>query len=377
MKNSKKKVEPVRSAFYKLDPSKPIAAEGKNYIFSKILLALAVFFCAVGAFIIITNVKSDDYESNKQTFVILIAIIGAFLAGAIALNVGIAVHKSRLRNRILSADVTYATITSVSVTEHTTRDSDGDTHTKEEVFLSYSFYDRNGNIRSEHYSKTYGRAPEFYEGQQIVVAFDDDMCFILSKYTLLDGDSTSYDILTSDSLTENRPSDNKQNFSGETVDIDVNQYVPFGYSKVYYLLAGIYGAFALAFASLLTFYAITVKDVYVWAYVGMFGLLFAVFFILALKSALIPYKVKCNYDNIVSVGAFYTRGKLESTNKIYGNGARGKYFCVYADINGNERRFYVGAFMAKELLRRGNTDVIIAYSQDKAVALVEKSDIKI
>ena len=295
MKKSKKKeVEIVKSKFYKLDRSKPVVAEGYRSAFPWVLLAVAVFFCGILAFIVTVNKDTDAYDADG--YKIFYILCGVLLGVAVILVIAYLIRNARVRARIRSCNVTRATVTTVIVDEYTTRDNDGDSHTKERVSLTYSFYDSYGNIRTDHFNKTYGKAPDFFEGQQIVVAFDDEKCFVLSKYTLLDDD-------ISDAATDLPKTADASELSSETLNIKDDKYVPLGYDVRFYILAGVYLVFASFFAAMLTYYAITVKDVYVWAYVGAFGLFLAVFLILTIQAALIPFSAKRKYQAIKLYGA--------------------------------------------------------------------------
>lgn len=365
MKKTKKTIEPIKSKFYRLDPSKPIAVEGHRSAFPIVLLLVAIFFCAILAFIVIVN--KDDETYDESAYMLFYILCGVLLGVAVILNVAYVIRKVLVRKRILASDVTRATITFVSVEEYTTRDNDGDTHTKERVSLTYEFYDKLGNKRAEHLHKTYGKAPDFYEGQQIVIAFDETKCYVLSKYALLDDD-----------MAENSSSNSAlQSLTGETLNINVDKYAPLGYNKTYYIMAGVYLALSVFVAALMTYFALTVKDNFVWVYLGMLGIFFTIPTVLAIISALIPFRAKRRYDAILAVGATYTHGVLECTNKVYGNNAASKYLCKYVDLNGDLKQFNVEASQARKRVRYNDTEVIVAYAQDKAVALVPKSDLKI
>ena len=364
MKKSKKKeIEIVKSDFYKLDSSKRVVVEGYRSVLPWILLFMAIFFCAILAFIISVNKESGTYDD--EDYKVFYILCGVLLGVAVILFVAYHVRNALVRKRVLACDVTYATVTAVIVEEYTTRDNDGDSHTKERVSLTYSFYDKLGNVRTERYHKTYGKAPAFFEGQQIVVAFDDSKSFVLSKYTLIGDDFREIP----NGLPQNADA---SDLTGETVKIKVDKYVPLGYDKRYYIMAAVYLAFALFFAAMLTYFALTVKDVIVWAYVGFTGLFLVIFLILAVQAAIVPFSAKRKYDEICAIGATYTLGKLEYTSKVYGNGSKGNYVCKYVDVDGNERQFRVNANLSKKLVRYGDTEVYVAYANDKAVALVEK-----
>ena len=364
MKKTKKVIEPVKSKFYKLDPSKPVAAEGCKSAFPFVFLFVAVFFCIILAFIVTVNKGDDTYdESEYKIFYIL---CGVFLGVALILFAAYQIRNARVRAKIRASTVTYATITTVIVEEYTTRDSDGDSHTKERVSLAYSFYDKSGSVRTERFNKTYGKAPDFYEGQQIVVAFDETNCYVLSQYTLLDEDTFEQ---AQPPQAENADGDI---LTGETISIKPDKYVPLGYDVRYYIIAGILLSLAFVFAVLLTYHAITVKDYFVWIYVGIFGTFCAVLSVMGIKTFAVPYRAKRRYDEINSYGATYTVGKLESTSKVYGNGSKTRYVCKYVDTNGQEHTFTVDATLSRKLVRYGDTEIIVAYANGKAVALVEK-----
>ena len=188
----------------------------------------------------------------------------------------------------------------------------------------------------------------------------------MSKYTLLDDGAVRN---TQTQLTNNS---DENDLTGETVKIQTAKYVPLGYDVRFYISAAVYLTFALLFAALLTYFAITVKDVFVWVYVTSVGVFLAVFVILSVNSFIVPHKVKRKYDAIISVGAKFTHGRLESTSKVFGNGNKTKYVCKYVDENGCKHSFPVNATLSKKLVRYGDTDVIVAYADGTAVALVEK-----
>lgn len=359
MKKTKKTVEPVKSEFYQLDPSKPVSAEGYKSAFPWVLLAVAVFFCLILAFIVTVNKDTDTYTADD--YKIFYILCGVLLGVAVIVFVAYLVRNALVRKRIRNSTVTRATIVSVVIEEHTTRNRDGDSHTKEQVSLTYAFYDKDGKVRSEQFCKTYGKAPDFYEGQQIVIAFDDEKCFVLSKYTLLNDDVTETD-LNNSTVTE---------LSGETITIKTDKYVPLGYDKRYYIMAGVFFALSLIFVALIAYFAVTVKENTKWLFIGFTALFLAILWSFAINAFVIPFTAKRKYDAIISVGATFTRSKLESTNKVFGNGAKTKYVCKYVDTNGKEHHFYVNATLTKKLVRYGDTDIIVAYANDKAVALVE------
>ena len=362
-KVNKKPIDPADCKFYKLDPNKPISAEGYKSLFPWMFLFVSLFFCAILAFIVIVNKDSADITDNKYT--VFYAICGTLLGVSLIVFVLYRIRLTLTRKRILNADVTNATVTEIIVTKHTSRDKDGDLRTREEVTLVYEFYDRNGNIHTEKFVKTYNRAPTFYEGQQLIVAFDESECFVLTKYTLLNDDVCESEVAND--------TDESVNLSGDTIKIDVSKYTPLGYDKRFFILSGIYSVFALVFAFITAYFAVSIKDVYVWLYVVLTGSFLVLFLALAINAAYMPFKTKRNFDSIVSIGATYTYGKLEYTNKVYGNGSKGKYVCSYLDIDGNAKQFKVSAIAAKKLVRRGDTEVIVAYAENKAVALVQNS----
>ncbi len=351
---------------YKLDTAKPIAAEEYNSLTPTLLLLLALFFCIIFVSIFIPNKVNGLTDGKDRDYIIIGVVLGILLLTSIAIFVGYRIRNSLIRKEILASTVTLATVTDVTVTQSTTRKNDGSTRTKETVSLQYEFFDEYNNIRTGNYYKTYGSAPQFYKGQHIVIAFNEEKNYILCKYTLLDGDIQAY--LISDN------SDN-ETLTGESVNIDANKYFPLGYDIKYYFLALIYFVFALVFAALLTYYAVTVKDGYVWAYVGVFGTLLAVFTVLASVSFLIPFRLKRKSDSVLSVGATYTRGILQTENKIYRNGIKNKYICVYADTDGNKRVLEVSSTPSiQRYMRHGSIDAVVAYTQDKAVVLVESRE---
>lgn len=368
MKKTKKAIEPIKSKFYTLDTTKPIVAEGYRSAFPWVFLLFALFFCAIFAFIIIANKNNGSFDENADTYKLFCILCGCLLGVASFIFIAYIIRNTLVRKRIAAAYITRATIVFVSVSLSETRDKDGDIRRKETVDLTYSFYDELGNVRSDHFRKTYGKAPDFYEGQQLVVAFDETKCFILSKYTLLDDDFTDNNKSPIDS------SDADELF-GKQIDIDVGKYTPLGYDKRYYLAALIFLGFTVSFAILMIYYSITVKDIYVWAYVGIFGLMFTVFLIMTLNAALLPFLTKRKYDHIIFNGASFTIGKLESSAKTYGNGVKAKYLCKYIDSNGNERSFRLRASLAKKFVRYGDTEIVVAYANDKAIALIKNSDI--
>ena len=174
--------------FYKLDKSKNYRVEGAGggvamiifIIFTAIIDLTAIVLCIV---FMDTLFKSAEGTVVPVTFV-------AFGAIFTAVTVFVC-NKTRNDRRRVKAILSDCTLTDGQVVEsyvekRVSRNGDSTT-TYYDVDMTYSFFDLDGSARHGRLIFTYTIDPEFYEGQNLMVAFNSEDSVILSKFSLSEG----------------------------------------------------------------------------------------------------------------------------------------------------------------------------------------------
>ena len=172
----------------KLDPSKKIKVEGKTAFFPYMFLGLACFFAILLTILAVSSVKNSADGKLDSKYNMFIIIISIFFAAALATFIGYVVRGIKLKKEVLSMNVTNGLITSLTSEENIVRDKDN--HYRERVQsvtlnITYVFYDDEMQKRTGRFSHKFsGEAPEYREGQEVVVAYSNGKCYILKKYTI-------------------------------------------------------------------------------------------------------------------------------------------------------------------------------------------------
>ena len=181
---------------YKLDPNKRISIEeysatvpcsvlGIASLFVVVLIAYAVFHHF--------NSHGEELPRNFKIMAAMVSVIFAFAIVYFSLHIW---YLKKLKQTLLTMDVTNAVITDLnSVTEvDIIRDNDGDYKhdMKKRVSLTYSFYDADMRLRHGSFSSVqkfsdfrFFGAREFYKGQEILIVYNQEQSYILRKSKLL------------------------------------------------------------------------------------------------------------------------------------------------------------------------------------------------
>lgn len=348
--------------FYKLDKSKKYKVEGDDsraavtvlIIISAIIDSFTLIFCIAG--------YGELFRTAEGTVVPLF-----FIAFGIVFTVVSAVsyRKSKRERARIKAILRDCTLTDGTVTDCCTEKivtgHGSSRSTSYKVDTSYSFYGLDGNIRSGLLSATYSSDPEFYEGQNLMVAFNDGDSVILSKFVLSEGAGEFA------RAEEERMELDFDGLSGKLLNVDTSRPIKtLAYSRVC-VIAGASVA-GLWLVSILPVFIISLVDGW-----GLLGTLLppcitALFFLLpAAYIGVSGLKHVLNLKKILKNPSF-TKGIMFFRKTTYRGGPRAVFY-RYKDADGGrhiERFKGIGALKITDGL-----SVVVAYSGGKSEIISE------
>lgn len=174
---------------FTLDARKPIKIEGKLSIFPALFFGIACFFAILLTILGVAAKRGSPNVYGAENIPLFAVIIGVLFAVALAIFAAYIIRGVKLKRQVLSMTVTNAVITEVFTETYWTYDREGDSERQERLTLHYLYYDENMQLRSGSFTHKYGHyAPDFYEGQEIVIACSGELNYILCKYTILSVD---------------------------------------------------------------------------------------------------------------------------------------------------------------------------------------------
>ena len=182
---------PEKVKRFTLDVRKPIKIEGKLSILPVLFLGVVCFFAILLTILGTAAKKGSPNVYGAENIPLFAVIIGIMFAAALALFIGYIVRGIKLKRQVLSMTVTNAVITEVFSETYWTYDRDGDSERHERLTMHYLYYDENMQPRSGSFTHKYSRAPDYYEGQEIVIACSGEFNYILCKYTILSVDENN------------------------------------------------------------------------------------------------------------------------------------------------------------------------------------------
>ncbi|MDE7395230.1 MAG: hypothetical protein K2M95_03820, partial [Clostridiales bacterium] len=358
---------------FTLDPNRPIVVEGKQSVFPFFLFGIACFFVFLLVTLTVTKYRNAFAENDRNYIVIFIAVTVLFCA-ALGILIGYFIRRANLKKEVLSMRITNGCITSLATEK--TRDSEDGHFTNStrqaaytRVFIKYAFYDENGTLREEEYTHRYQfSGPYFYEGQELIIAHSREKSYILNKYTILDAPEPEEE--AHEDVFELTKSVSAKRLSA---------YVPIKAAKIYYGYALCYlCGFAILFAFFFTFGIITAKYTHrplfgQIAHQLLFGSPFLIIFGgLTIYAISIPLIEKSKYKKLLtSPDAKCTHGKIVHADKTYKNDNKMRFYCKFSD--GTEKRSVLVPYRsASNLVKSGNTSVLVLFNKTAAVVLVKK-----
>ena len=182
---------PEKVKRFTLDPRKAIKIEGKLSILPALFLGIVCFFALILTVLGIAAKRGSPNVYGAENIPLFAVIIGIMFAAALALFAAYLIRGAKLKRQVLTMTVTNAVVTEVFSETYWTYDRDGDSERHERLTLHYLYYDENMQLRSGSFTHKYSRAPDYYEGQEIVIACSGGFSYILCKYTVLSVDEIS------------------------------------------------------------------------------------------------------------------------------------------------------------------------------------------
>lgn len=169
-----------------LDGRKPVKIEGKVSILPAVFFGTACFFAILLTILCVAAKRGSANVYGKENIPLFAVIVGVIFAVALAILIAYIVRGVLLKRQVLTMTVTNAVITGVTTDTYYAYDSDGDSHRYVRLVLYYIYYDENMQLQHGRFGYKYaGRAPDYCEGQELVVACSGEFNYILCKYTVL------------------------------------------------------------------------------------------------------------------------------------------------------------------------------------------------
>ncbi len=386
-------ITPDKVRKIRLDPSKPIKVEEKIVVFPKVFLIVACFFVVLLTIITVAEyVKNGSIDSKFYTFFI---VVGVIFAAALALFIAYMMRGARVKREILEQmEVTNGIVTEVTVHTRYVRDSDGNSDRREDVGVYYVYYD--GDVKREGgFTRTYSHFnSQFFKGQEVIIAYDEDKSYLLTKYTIMDempaklNASRTLPVVEADEIEEDTEAvqsteSAKQEKTGKTPRArrinDISEYMPVKESKLFYLTALV--LLSMCFVAIaVTIVALFVMSSYsdvslstLWD--GMRWFIVAVAVLpggIGLVYLIIPLSARLKFKALLKTDFVAVKGELICSEMTYRGNESPSYACRYVDTDGDTHTIKVSSMFVKRRVQEGKTDVIVAYNYKTAIVLVKK-----
>lgn len=351
--------------FYRLKSSRSARVEGHVGKINGFLI-FAVFFTVVSLSLIIYNVAVQTNLDLEAYLVIAMFVVGcsAFLGFGIheqiKSNKANAAERKLLKNCICTDGI----INKCSCKEYVRTHSRRTDSYYYKVSVQYSFYDDKNRLKRRTFTNTYDYDPEFYEGQWLMVAFNDTDSAILGSFSFIKEDMEKF--LKNEA---ERSADDFDNLDGELLEVDPSKKIvsaEFEYAW-FWAAVGLF-VFLLAYTVPISICATPelvtgkiIPDIFI-----IFILyLLPVFLTAVIVGFIVQYVKKRRYfKKILNNNPNFTWGKIFASEKTYTSNARKKVFYCYIDNGGNRytKRFF-GAAVRKAVHGRP-TDVAVMYDKD-------------
>lgn len=368
-----------------LDGRKPIREERGDGIFPYLFFGMACFFVLLLIFIIIVN-KGNIDEEALILFGVMVGVIFIIASAIMAVH---CVRLHRFKMRVLAGSVTNGVITDISYDEYRVHSgSDDDGKKIINVYFSYAYYDGQLNLRTGSFKSKYkNKAPLFYRGQEVIVAYSFGRSCVLSKYTILEeaggrvlppveeSVEEEDDIILSQVSEE----DKKLKLSGKPKDIDdPSAYVPVAARKRFF--AGglaVLGMLAVLWCVMLFFNILAARQTFTPLYKQVVNVLpftapvTVVLGAICAMSLVPAVSAKRKYKKMLGTEVTFVAGKIICGDKTYKSDNKNRFYCAYKNARGEVCKISLSGQSVFDLVRYGATDALVAYNGSGAVVLVD------
>lgn len=362
IRNSNKDVN-----FYRLNKAKPFKVEGAGggssylfIIFSCVYLTAIVCFCILYRETLFTDIESTVVPIGLLVFGLVFLIIGIWLTG-----------KNKLQHKKEQEIFENCTLTDGKVEYYSCiekinhKTSDNNTSYSYEVAIRYSFIDTNFMRRETFYENTYSYDPQFYEGQYLMIAFNDIDSLILNRFTLKGEDEKKFK-----EAEDERSEDDFDAVTGEIVSVDrTKKIISAEFSYVYIiatlsliavsvLVAVPLGAVALpTVVATSNSFAITIMVIFgLCAPLLMFLIPAGIFLVCGLKK-------KKHFNNIMKNEPKFTFGKIFASEKTFRKGHVKRVLYCYIDEAGTKHKKNTTSPVLLKKIQGKDIDVMVVYDK--------------
>lgn len=351
------------SNFYRLKSPHSARVEGHAGKVSGVLIFI-VIFAALFIFFIIYSIINYSIPIREMCLLIglFTFIISVFLGFGI--HAQIKANKQNAAERKLLKDClcTDGLIVRYRSVKH--RSGRNESNSYYEVTIEYKFTDDKNNLRRCTYSGTYGYEHEFYDGQHLMIAFNDTDSAILCKFSFIREDEERF--LQNEAA---RSEDDFDELDGTPVEIDPNKKI----QSAEFEYAWFWAAFALFIftaAYTIPMSVLVVPGVIMGRFIPDIFLIFIVYLLPAIFTAVIVYlitkyiKLRRRFKKILHNEPDFAWGKIFASEKTYRCNERKKVFYCYIDKEGNRFTKPFWGPTVRKAVQGKPVDVAIMYDKD-------------
>ena len=233
-----------------------------------------------------------------------------------------------------------------------------------EVGVTYTFTDDKMRVRSAEFISNYCREVPFYEGQYVMVGFNESISFVMKKFTFVPEDMQKF--LKNEAA---RSDDDFDGLTGELLDIDTSQPIK---SLEY---NGVYKWLAICLAGMLAIYVLPLglfilPNLWDEPIFLTFSLIFPTVIIVLIICFSVKYiKRKKRVNEIVRANPYFAWGRVFYTEKTYGGGESKQLQYCYIDKWNERHTVKVNGFFMNKIISPRETAV--AYTADGKSVLLE------
>lgn len=352
------------SNYYRLKSPRSARVEGHTGKVSGILIFSVVFTAAFIFFSIYTIIKSSIpiwaifFNTGLFTFIIAV-FLGFGIHAQIKYNKNNAAERKLLKDCLCADGI----ITQCKSVEYETHHGDRTSHSYK-VTVEYTFTDDKNELRRGAFAGDYGYDPEFYDGQHLMIAFNDTVSAILCEFSFIKEDEERF--LQNEAA---RSDDDFDGLNGRPVDVDTGKKIQSAeLEHVWFWAAFALFIFVAAYTIPISILAvpqiisgIVVLDVFI---------IIILYLVPALLTAVIVYfitkyiKLRRRFEKILNNEPNFVWGKIFASENTYRRNVRKTVFYCYVDEDGNRFTKSFWGPTVRKAVQGKPVDVAIMYDKD-------------
>ena len=351
------------SNFYRLKSPHSARVEGHVGKVSFFLIFSLFFTAGFLLILIITLVKGSEFSLEAYIcFAVFGIVITAFLFVGIRDQIKGGrqnEEERRLLNDCLCTDGKI--IWCMAVRRETSSKSSSNYYN---VTMEYSFTDDKNKLRRCSFTADYSYNPDFYNGQHLMIAFNDTDSVILGEFSFVEEDEARF--LQNEAA---RSDDDFDELDGRLLEVDTNKKIQSSELEyVWFWAAFALFIFVASFTIPISIFA--VPKIISGIVVLNIIIIFMLYLVPALLTAVIVYfitkyvKLRRRFKKILYNEPSFVWGKMFASEKTYRRNTRKIVFYCYIDGEGNRFTKTFWGPTVRGFVQGRPRDVVVMYDKD-------------